>query len=265
LEQLKKTRLLGVWKMKIALAQIKFPASAMEGLDTIKMMIREAAEKQCGLICFPESTLPGLRGVGHKVEEYNHDFQIEAVEQVRKLAEEVGITVILPIEWKGKKGMHLIAKVISSKGEILGFQTKNQLDPEEDQFNYLPGDGRELFELENLTFGIVICHEGWRYPETVRWAARRGANIVFHPQFTGMVENPEFFNHAMICRSLENNIYFASVNYALKGQKSTSALISPNGETLSAAMREQEELLVAEIDPAIATGLLASRFHPELC
>jgi len=34
-----------------------------------------------------------------------------------------------------------------------------------------------------LTFGIAICHEGWRYPETVRWAARRGAQIVFHPKF----------------------------------------------------------------------------------
>jgi N-carbamoylputrescine amidase len=160
---------------------------------------------------------------------------MDAVEQVKKLAKEVRMTVILPIEWQGEKGMHLIAMVISNKGEILGFQTKNQMDPEEDQFNYLPDKGRKLFELDNLTFGIVICHEGWRYPETVRWAARRGASIVFHPQFTGMVENPEFFNHAMICRSLENNIYFASVNYALTGQKSTTALISPYGETLLAA------------------------------
>jgi hypothetical protein len=26
-------------------------------------------------------------------------------------------------------------------------------------------------------FGVAICHEGWRYPETVRWAARRGAQV----------------------------------------------------------------------------------------
>ncbi len=29
----------------------------------------------------------------------------------------------------------------------------------------------------------MICHEGWRYPETVRWAARHGAHAVFHPHF----------------------------------------------------------------------------------
>jgi predicted amidohydrolase len=32
-----------------------------------------------------------------------------------------------------------------------------------------------------LTFSVVICHEGFRYPETVRWAVRRGAQLVFHP------------------------------------------------------------------------------------
>jgi len=43
------------------------------------------------------------------------------------------------------------------------------------------GTGRRLFQAGPLTFGVVICHEGWRYPETVRWAARRGVQVVFHP------------------------------------------------------------------------------------
>jgi N-carbamoylputrescine amidase len=59
---------LGVRKLKIALEQTKFPASALEGLATIKKIIREAGEKECGIICFLESILPGLRGVGHKIE-----------------------------------------------------------------------------------------------------------------------------------------------------------------------------------------------------
>ena len=28
---------------------------------------------------------------------------------------------------------------------------------------------------------LGMMHEGRRYPETVRWAARRGAQVVFHP------------------------------------------------------------------------------------
>ncbi len=75
-------------------------------------------------------------------------------------------------------------RVFDAHGEILGFQTKNQLDPTEDRF-YVPGDTRRLFDIDRQTFGIAICHEGWRYPETVSWAAARGAKVVFHPQHTG--------------------------------------------------------------------------------
>jgi hypothetical protein len=52
--------------------------------------------------------------------------------------------------------------------------TKNQLDPTEEA-HYVPGEGRRLFDIDGCTFGIAICHEGFRYPETVRWAAVRGA------------------------------------------------------------------------------------------
>ena len=57
-----------------------------------------------------------------------------------------------------------------------------QLDPSEEA-TYAPGSERRVFESGPLSFGVAICHEGWRYPETVRWAARRGAHVVFHPHF----------------------------------------------------------------------------------
>lgn len=34
----------------------------------------------------------------------------------------------------------------------------------------MPGETRQIFEAGGVRFGIAICHEGWRYPETVRWA-----------------------------------------------------------------------------------------------
>lgn len=250
--------------MRIGLAQTSFPQKAVDGLQIVKQMIVEGSNNNCDIICFPESIIPGLRGVGYDVEAYNHGFQQKAVEEIRKFAKRYEVAVILPIEWEDSLGMHLVAFVIDKDGEVLGYQTKNQIDPSEDQFGYLPGEGRKLFTIDDVTFGIVICHEGWRYPETVRWAARMGASIVFHPQFTGDVSNPEFFNGAMVCRSLENNIYFASVNYALEKQKSTTSLISPFGEAICVAEQSKEQLLVADIDPFHASRLLAKRFNPSL-
>jgi N-carbamoylputrescine amidase len=63
---------------------------------------------------------------------------------------------------------------------------------------------------------------------------------------------------------MENSIFFASVNYALPNQKSTSSLISPSGERLLSAIPNEEELLVYDINPNEATLKLAKRFNPNL-
>ncbi|HLL77141.1 MAG TPA: carbon-nitrogen hydrolase family protein, partial [Pyrinomonadaceae bacterium] len=156
---------------------------------------------------------------------------------------------------------------------IRGHQTKNQLDPTEDQF-YVPGRARRLFEIDGLKFGVAICHEGFRYPETVRWAAARGAKVVFHPHCTGSdrtgvslkrwgaAEAP-YYEKAMMCRGLENTIYFASVNYAFRYQESATCVISPSGECAAYLPYGEEGVLVQEIDVDAATGLLASRYAPE--
>ena len=92
------------------------------------------------------------------------------------------VAVVLGTERIVDDGVLATALVINRDGTVAGFQDKVQLDPSEDTI-YAPGSGRQIFESGPLKFGVVICHEGWRYPETVRWAARRGAHIVFHPQF----------------------------------------------------------------------------------
>jgi len=167
----------------------------------------------------------------------------------------------------------IAAFVIDTRGEVRGYQTKNQLDPSEDQF-YVPGNTRQLFEINGTKFGVAICHEGWRYPETVRWAAMRGAKIVFHLQHTGTEREGvrlekwgdaagALLQRAMICRSLENTVYFASVNYALRFQESATSLIAPTGRCQAYLPYGQEGVLVQEIDVKEATRLLATRYAPE--
>jgi predicted amidohydrolase len=154
-----------------------------------------------------------------------------------------------------------------------GLPAKNQLDPSEDQF-YVPGTSRRLFEVNDVKFGVVTCHEGWRYPETVRWAAVRGAKIVFHPQHTGNEQkglhltewgassNP-YYEKAMMMRSIENSIWFASVNYALRFQEAATSLIDPSGPVSLVPAVWRGRSLVESIDVNAATGLLASRFAPD--
>jgi predicted amidohydrolase len=191
---------------------------------------------------------------------------------VSQWARSLGIATILGMERISDGGRQIGAFVIDARGELLGCQLKCQLDPSEERF-YVPGTTRHIFEVNGTKFGISICHEGWRYPETVRWAAARGAKIVFHPQLTGteregarltqwLSPNAPYYEKAMLCRSIENTIFFASVNYAVRFQESATAVISPSGECQAFLPYGEEGVLVERIDLDAATGLLAARFAP---
>jgi len=68
-----------------------------------------------------------------------------------------------------------------------------------------------------------------------------------------------FHEKAILCRAAENTCYFASVNYASEGSGTTSAVARPDGTLQCFQPYGQEGLLLADIDLAIATGLLAAR------
>jgi hypothetical protein len=72
-----------------------------------------------------------------------------------------------------------------------------------------------------------------------------------------------YYEKAMMMRSIENTIYFASVNYALRFQESATCLITPAGECQAYLPYGQEGVLVQAINVDEATGLLAARYAPE--
>jgi predicted amidohydrolase len=259
--------------MIVALASPHVASSFDEGLDKVKRFLSEASAQGAEIVCFPEAYLPGLRGQGFEVPRFDQAHQERALKTVAQWARTYAVATILGMERCTEAGQQIAAFVIDAQGRILGHQTKNQLDPTEDQF-YVPGDTRQLFEINGTRFGVVICHEGWRYPETVRWAAVRGAKIVFHPQLTGSdregvrltewgAARGPYYEKAMMMRSIENTIYFASVNYALRFQESATSLIAPSGECQAYLPYGQEGVLVQAIKVEAATGLLATRYAPE--
>lgn len=260
--------------MKIAIASPPFPKSVSDGLYWLEKLAKEASTQQSEVICFPESFIPGYPLIEYEVELCSPETLRGALNTACKIAAENNIAIILPMNWYEDDGFFNVAQVISSKGEVLGYQTKNQLDPSEDSV-WTPGTQRSVFEINGVKIGIVICHEGFRYPELVRWAARKDAKIVFHPHCAGSdiegnkptswgsMESP-YYEKAMMMRALENTIYFASSNYAFDYPESASSIIAPDGTYIAHQPYAVPGVLVSEIDTKQATGNLAKRFKPEL-
>jgi len=254
---------------RIALANLRFPTTAGESITLAEQAIAQASAERAGIICFPECFVPGYRGLGKTPPPPDPAFLERAWSTIAAAAAKASVAVVLGTERAVDGTLLATALVINRDGSVAGFQDKVQIDPSEEA-TYTPGSGRRIFQTGPLTFGIVICHEGWRYPETVRWAARRGAQVVFHPHFH--VAEPgsyrpsnfadpanSFHEKAMLCRAAENTCYFASVNCASDGSPTTSAVVRPDGTLLSYQPYGKEGLLIADLDLTAATGLLAAR------
>src|SRR5687768_7181483 len=259
--------------VRVALANLEFPATPDESVRLAKQAITDAGIERADIICFPECFVPGYRLTAKRIPPPDQAFLERAWTDIAAAAARANVAVVLGTERIIDEGLRITALVINRDGTLAGFQDKVQLDPSEEEAIYSPGSTRQVFHAGPLTFGVAICHEGWRYPETVRWAVRHGAQLVFHPHVheaepggyrPSTFADPAntFHEKAILCRAAENTCYVATVNCASAGSPTTSAVARPDGTLLSYQPYGKHGLLIADIDTEMATGLLAARWKP---
>ena len=207
--------------IRIGLASVRNAATVEERLATVERMLAEAAAQDVAIVCFPEAYIPGL-SASTSPSNCRISGGGAALEQIQTAAKLHGVAVVMGMEWESEIGLHNTAVVIGRDDELCGWQVKNQIPPEEEP-HYVPDGQRRLFEIGSVLFGIAICHEGWRYPETALGCGSRqaglppAANRQRHDRpdarALGRSASP-YYEKAMIARAVENVIYFASVNFA---------------------------------------------------
>jgi predicted amidohydrolase len=255
--------------VRLALANLRYPSGPDDSLICAERAVAEAADAHADIICFPEAFVPGYRSAGRKQPPPDARFLERAWSSIARAAGNANVAVVLGTERIVDGRLLISTLVVDRDGAPAGFQDKVQLDPSEDG-TFSAGADRRVFVSGPLTFGVAICHEGWRYPETVRWAVRRGAQVVFHPHFheaeagsyqpTTFADPANTFHEkAVLCRAAENTCFVATINYASAGSPTTSAIVRPDGTLLAYQPYDHAGLLVADIDLEEATGLLASR------
>lgn len=228
--------------------------------------VADAGRAEAMVVCLPEAYVPGYRHPDRPAPLVDAAFLDDAWARVRAAAADAGVAVVRGTERLDPDGPRSTCLVADRDGAVLGWQDKAQLDPTEDA-GYAPGDGaRGVFAVGPLRLGVVICHEGWRYPETARAAARAGAHVVFHPHVhegepgayaPATFGDPAnaFHEKALLCRA----VYVAGVNVASRGSGTTSAVVRPDGTVRCWQPYGVEGLPVADVDTGLATGLLTER------
>lgn len=125
----------------------------------------------------------------------------------------------------------------------------------EEKIHFSEGDRPfPVYCYNGVCFGVMICYD-WRFPESVRTLALKGAQIVAHP--SNLVAPPSMWGPVMQTRSVENKIFTITANRTgteTRGEESLtfhgkSQITAPNGSILASTDETTEGRIIAEIDP----------------
>ena len=144
---------------RIALANLRFPASREESVSLASEAIADASRRDAGIVCFPECFVPGYRAPGKQVAPPDAAFLERAWSAIAREAASNRVAVVLGTERIVEGALRVTAAVIDRDGTIAGFQDKVQLDPSEEA-TYSPGSERYVFTAGPLTFGIATLYWG---------------------------------------------------------------------------------------------------------
>ncbi|NOZ07440.1 MAG: carbon-nitrogen hydrolase [FCB group bacterium] len=142
--------------------------------------------------------------------------------------------------------------VLMGPGGILGKYRKMHLFwNEKDIFE--PGNlGFPVFQIENLTLGILICFD-WIFPEAWRILALKKADIICHPSNLVL---PGLAQRAVPIRAVENRFFVVMANRT--GDEGDlhftgcSTIAGPAGNVLAQASEGATEVKIVEADISLA-------------
>lgn len=244
-------------KVKIAGVQMDIAiADAPANLQKMESKLRETVSAGAQLTVFPECTTTGYCcSSAEEVFNLAEPLDGPTLERVAAMCAELKTMVIFGFLELDQNRVFNSLALVGPSG-VAGTYRKVHLPYLGlDRFT-TPGD--RPFEVLatplDLNIGMNICYDS-SFPEAARSLTLLGADLIAlptnWPPTSGLTA--DVIPNA---RALENHVYFMSVNrigsergFEFIGK---SKICGPRGETLAFADHTREEILYAEIDPAIA-------------
>ena len=257
-------------KLKVAMVQYDTNEPDIDFNTKVAMKyIKEAKKSGADIVLFPECFLtayccPDIVEELLPLENLENDSEFidwcnsavteeeEHVLQIRKLAKELQIGVVITAFTKGEKYPQNTAFIIDRNGDIiLKYSKVHTCDF--DWERYLEsGQEFKVCEFDGVNIGVMICYDR-EYPESARELMLQGAEIIFNPNSCGGME-PRL--KELSVRAMENMVGVAMANPPAPGM-GRSAAFNPmvwgkNGEVLDNTIIVAEEffegIVYAEFD-----------------
>lgn len=265
-------------KVKIGLIQAKHDVHGDEPVSVHKekaiekhiQLVREAAVKGAQIICLQEIFYGPYFCAEQKTKWYESAEEVPNGPTTRlfqDLARELGTVIVLPVYEQAGIGIYYnTAAVIDADGTYLGKYRKQHIphvaagDPEKgcgfwEKYYFKPGNlGYPVFDTAFAKVGVYICYDR-HFPEGARLLGLNGAEIIFNPSATVAGLSEYLWKLEQPAHAVANGYYVGAINrvgyeapWNMGEFYGQSYLVDPRGQFVAVASRDQDEVIVAEMD-----------------
>jgi len=221
----------------------------------------KAKEQNVQVLCFQELFFGPYfcAEQDRKWYKYTEPIPGPLVERMQKVAKKNNLVLIVPMYEEATTGVYYnTAAVIESDGTYLGKVRKMHiphLDPGFwEKFYFRPGNtDYPVFDTSVGKIGVYICYDR-HFPEGARALGLNGAEIVFNPSATVAGLSEHLWSIEQPAHAVANGYFMAAINRVGEEPWKTghfygsSYVVDPRGQMIVKGSRDQEELVVADVD-----------------
>lgn len=235
--------------------------------------IKKIAELTAG-VDFDLLVMPELSNSGYlflsKDELANASEKIPAgkfCQYLKSLSKTKNAYIVCGIAERSGEKIYNSSVLVSPDGSISTYR-KIHLFYEEKKW-FTPGNVPFFVNTVNINgkqvkLGMMICYD-WIYPEVARSLAGQGAQVICHSANLVM----PYCQNAMFARAVENRVFVITSNRTggeINGNKKLnftgqSVILDPRGNYLHRGSEKKEEIVIVDIDPALADDKKLNEFN----
>jgi N-carbamoylputrescine amidase len=232
-------------------------------IDHQMKMVEDAAKQGVQMLCFQEIFTTPYFCAEQTTRWYDAVERIPdgpTVKLMQDVAKQYGMVLIVPIYEEEQTGVYYnSAAVIDADGSYLGKYRKTHIPHVApgfwEKFYFRPGNlGYPCFDTAFARIGVYICYDR-HFPEGARCLGLNGAEIIFNPSATVAGLSEYLWKLEQPAHAVANGYFVGAINrvgteapWNIGEFYGQSYFCDPRGQMLAVGTRDQDELVVADLD-----------------
>lgn len=229
-------------------------------------LIDEAARRGVQILCLQELFNGPYFCAEQQVRWYDmveHIPDGPTIQTMQAIAKKHGMVMVVPIYEEEITGIYYnAAAVIDADGKYLGKYRKHHIPHVApgfwEKFYFRPGNlGYPVFNTAAGKVGVYICYDR-HFPEGARILGLNGAEIVMNPSATVAGLSEYLWKLEQPAHAVANGYFVGAINrvgmekpWNIGEFYGQSYFCDPRGQLIAVGSRDQDELIVAELDLAM--------------